>query len=599
MRADAVHDQAGLAGDVTALDANRRRSRAPRRASPSGRRATRASTSAPPEVADAFPRAGIVPLIASIGSPSRLPTAAALGASNAVEVAAASANCCAFVLEQRRAVPLVEETDAADAAAAGVCSSSRTCTAFLGRAATTATGARPPRRPPRRNARGAVAQPQMGRCCAIAAHGASSTICSPSPRRAAPGGGGGVDGEGKRAATSPMATQTLLGTSSRSRCSSPAARSLPTSSPRRRPTSRPLAEEGAVSTCASSAARWREPADADGERRSHAGELPLAFRGVAGRIGAGGEAETFFEPMNTRSRSPCAGEVLGAAGEPTGERAEIAEPFAGRRSEISALRRRTRPTRSPRPRPPRRRERIAETRRATLELPTRSTNCRVAKVEAENSPLGAARRGPHLAVATAALDEGERKRRATARLEAAEGREARLSKSFISNATMAEQREAEPGAAAARRRRAAGSRRAASRGGAQEEFAHARRAEPQAATVLGLDTYGRLASRRPLASTSRDGLRVALRRRRLADPSHVPSQRRGPPVDGRRSRTRRGPRDHGLRYRCGDRLRLHKHGTVAGTNSAGKSVRSATRPVLAGGPPSQLSVIPGRRRSTW
>ena len=139
VRADAVHDQAGLAGDVTALDAAA--ALAPPKPSEQERKALHPRFNlGATTVADAFPRAGIVPdFIWDRLDVKALPTAAALGASNVPEVAAAAEGWPPFVLEQLRA-DLPGATDAAERKRRQRGrSSSRTWLRYSRCAATTAT----------------------------------------------------------------------------------------------------------------------------------------------------------------------------------------------------------------------------------------------------------------------------------------------------------------------------------------------------------------------------------------------------------------------------------------------------------------------------
>ena len=142
------------------------------------------------------------------------------------------------------------------------------------------------------------------------------------------------------------------------------------------------------------------------------------------------------------------------------------------------------------PSPTGRRERIAGGWAHPGSFRDQEHGLRVAKVEAENAQREQLELSEHLAVAMAALDEGERKNaELTARLEAAEGREAALRKSFISNATMAEQREAELRAQLQRAMLQLEQARGLAAQCAQEEFAtRGALRDLDLRDILGLDT---------------------------------------------------------------------------------------------------------------
>ena len=243
VRADAVHDQAGLAGDVTALDAAA--ALAPPKPSEQERKALHPRFNlGATTVADAFPRAGIVPdFIWDRLDVKELPTAAALGASNVLEVAAAAEGWPPFVLEQLRA-NLPGATDAAERKRRqrGLLFLSHMA-AFLALRRDDRDAIVPAEAPAESdNARGAVAHckwipaavwgqlyaaftEKTSRGAPAAAAAATATASAPSPRRWRPNS---------------------TTTSSRSRCSSPAASSSSDQFAGRLSRPRPLAQEGAV-----------------------------------------------------------------------------------------------------------------------------------------------------------------------------------------------------------------------------------------------------------------------------------------------------------------------------------------------------------------
>ena len=205
VRADAVHDQAGLAGDVTALDAAA--ALAPPKPSEQERKALHPRFNlGATTVADAFPRAGIVPdFIWDRLDVKELPTAAALGASNVLEVAAAAEGWPPFVLEQLRA-DLPGATDAAERKRRqrGLLFLSHMA-AFLALRRDDRDAIVPAEAPAESdNARGAVAHCKW---IPAAVWGQLYATFTEKTSRGAPPAAASGDGEGKRAITSPMATK--------------------------------------------------------------------------------------------------------------------------------------------------------------------------------------------------------------------------------------------------------------------------------------------------------------------------------------------------------------------------------------------------------
>ena len=205
VRADAVHDQAGLAGDVTALDAAA--ALAPPKPSEQERKALHPRFNlGATTVADAFPRAGIVPdFIWDRLDVKELPTAAALGASNVLEVAAAAEGWPPFVLEQLRA-NLPGATDAAERKRRqrGLLFLSHMA-AFLALRRDDRDAIVPAEAPAESdNARGAVAHCKW---IPAAVWGQLYATFTEKTSRGAPPAAASGDGEGKRAITSPMATK--------------------------------------------------------------------------------------------------------------------------------------------------------------------------------------------------------------------------------------------------------------------------------------------------------------------------------------------------------------------------------------------------------
>ena len=205
VRADAVHDQAGLAGDVTALDAAA--ALAPPKPSEQERKALHPRFNlGATTVADAFPRAGIVPdFIWDRLDVKALPTAAALGASNVLEVAAAAEGWPPFVLEQLRA-DLPGATDAAERKRRqrGLLFLSHMA-AFLALRRDDRDAIVPAEAPAESdNARGAVAHCKW---IPAAVWGQLYATFTEKTSRGAPAAAAAGDGEGKRAITSPMATK--------------------------------------------------------------------------------------------------------------------------------------------------------------------------------------------------------------------------------------------------------------------------------------------------------------------------------------------------------------------------------------------------------
>ena len=205
VRADAVHDQAGLAGDVTALDAAA--ALAPPKPSEQERKALHPRFNlGATTVADAFPRAGIVPdFIWDRLDVKELPTAAALGASNVLEVAAAAEGWPPFVLEQLRA-NLPGATDAAERKRRqrGLLFLSHMAS-FLALRRDDRDAIVPAEAPAESdNARGAVAHCKW---IPAAVWGQLYATFTEKTSRGAPAAAAAGDGEGKRAITSPMATK--------------------------------------------------------------------------------------------------------------------------------------------------------------------------------------------------------------------------------------------------------------------------------------------------------------------------------------------------------------------------------------------------------
>ena len=309
VRADAVHDQAGLAGDVTALDAAA--ALAPPKPSEQERKALHPRFNlGATTVADAFPRAGIVPdFIWDRLDVKELPTAAALGASNVLEVAAAAEGWPPFVLEQLRA-DLPGATDAAERKRRqrGLLFLSHMA-AFLALRRDDRDAIVPAEAPAESdNARGAVAHCKW---IPVAVWGQLYATFTEKTSRGAPAAAAAGDGEGSAPLPRRWRPNSTT-TSSRSRCSSPAARSLPTSSPARRPPS--ASRSRRCSSTPPPAARWRrarrtlttgsDDRDAEAAARLPEGEPR----------GAGGEAVENFRADKIRHREPGAprrGEQVG------------------------------------------------------------------------------------------------------------------------------------------------------------------------------------------------------------------------------------------------------------------------------------------------
>ena len=159
--------------------------------------------------------AGIVPdFIWDRLDVKELPSAAALGASNVLEVAAASEGWPPFVLEQLRAdSPERPTPPSASGDGGSALPVAHGCVPAC--AATTATRSCPPRRPPRATTRAAVAQEMNPR---RRVGPALRRLHREDVARCAAAAAAAATARNERAITAPMATSSTT-TSSRSRCS--------------------------------------------------------------------------------------------------------------------------------------------------------------------------------------------------------------------------------------------------------------------------------------------------------------------------------------------------------------------------------------------